>query len=139
MPQEALPDPVSQTRTSIAAAASACDFDALAAIDDPRFSFGDGPDAAAYWRTEEDSGGEPLRYLVELLDRPYAITDDGRYVWPAAFARESWDAVTPQERDQLRPLYDDEDFESFDQIGAYFGWRVGIDADGNWSFFVAGD
>ena len=49
-----------------------------------------------------------------------------------------WSQVSEKEIDELRPLYDDEDFAGFAEFGAYIGYRVGI-IDGSWVFFVAGD
>lgn len=138
-PAGELPEPVARTRTAIRDAASACDLDRLAAIGDPKVSFGDDTDAAAFWRHAEQAGDEPLHHLVTLLELPPARTAEGRYVWPAAFARESWAATPPRERDELRALYDDDDLAGFADFGAYLGWRVGIEANGTWSFFVSGD
>jgi hypothetical protein len=39
----------------------------------------------------------------------------------------------------VRELYDEDDSRSFRELGRYIGWRVRIDADGTWRFFVAGD
>lgn len=141
-----LPEAVARTRRAIAEAAAECDYDALArlAADDGfTHSFGAGGDPAESWRREEAGDGEPLRFLVELLDRPHSTVEaaDGptQYVWPSAFAYQSWDAVPDGEREALRPLYDDQDFASFENFGGYIGYRVGIEDDGSWRFFVAGD
>jgi hypothetical protein len=146
-PQPGLPAPVEAVRTDIVAAALACDYDALEALGEagaPTFSFSFGSDtgAAEHWGAQEEAGEQPLRYLVELLGRPSATveTPDGtQVVWPAAFARESWEAVTEEEREALKPLYTDEELEQFADAGAYLGYRVGITSDGDWLFFVAGD
>lgn len=142
--QDGLPDPVAQTRADIARAAAACDYEALARLGGAglTYSFGDEGDAAGFWRRQEAAGAEPLRHLVELLARPHATVappDGTQYVWPSAFAYDSWDAVPDDERDALRPLYDDTDFADFAQFGGYNGHRVGIGEDGDWLFFVAGD
>lgn len=62
-----------------------------------------------------------------------------RYVWPSAFAYDSWDEVPEVDREALRPLYGDDDLESFDRFGGYIGHRVVIREDGTWTAFVAGD
>ena len=148
--QPDLPQAVADTRRLIVGAAAGCGYARLAHVaargDDP-FSFtfgaeGDAEAAAAFWKSEEDAGREPLRFLVELLDRPFATRDvpeGAQYVWPSAFAHETWADVPAGERDALRPLYDDTDFAFFESFGGYAGYRIGIAEDGEWLFFVAGD
>lgn len=139
-----LPEPVAEMRDAIVAAATACDFDRLAELAKPgafTYSFGDSGDPAAFWRRTE-AEGEPLAALVHFLNRPFAtrdVDDVTQYVWPRAYVYDSWEAVPAEDRDGLRPVYDAEDFERFDQFGSYTGYRVGITADGDWVFFVAGD
>lgn len=141
--QESLPDEVAAARRAIVAAAVACDYDALAGLTGPGFtySFGDDGDPAGHWRTleTEGRGPKPLRFLVELFDRPYGTTDDGSYVWPSAFTYDDWSSVPDADREALRPLYGDEDFAAWEDFGSYIGYRISITADGEWTFFVAGD
>jgi hypothetical protein len=47
--------------------------------------------------------------------------------------------VPEADREALRPLFEDADLAEFARFGSYFGYRVGILADGTWSYFVAGD
>jgi hypothetical protein len=71
-----LPEPVAATRQAIVAAAVACDYDTLGALASwPYFaySFGESGDPAGYWRSlEEGDTGEPLRWMVETLNLPFA-------------------------------------------------------------------
>lgn len=146
-PQPELPDEVRQVRRDIFTAAVACDYDALARLaqtgDRPfTYSFGGGGDPAGHWRRLETEGNEPLRYLAEVLQRPYGRrTVEGvvTYEWPSAFTFDDWADVPEADREALRPLYGDEDFSFYEQFGGYIGYRVGITADGEWLFFVAGD
>lgn len=146
-PQRELPQPVAATRAAIVDAAVDCDFARLAALASQgtrpfTASFGGTADAAEHWQQAESSGQEPLRYLVGLLNRPFAGRDAGastQYVWPSAYAYEGWEAVPAAERQALEPLYDDADFRDFARFGSYTGYRVGVAADGEWQFFVAGD
>jgi hypothetical protein len=139
-----LPAPVTEMRRSIVAAATACDFERLAELAQAgRFthSFGNGGDPAAFWRKAE-ADGEPLGRLVQFLNRPFATRPAGdvtQYVWPRAYAYESWAAVPAEAREELRPVYGTEDFKRFERFGSYNGYRIGITADGDWVFFVAGD
>lgn len=113
-----LPEPVAIVRRDIVEAAVSCDYDGLAesaTVGEFNYSFGAEGDPAGYWREIEEQGDErPLEALVELLDGPFATIDnDGQtiYVWPSAAVEQ-----------------DD-----------YLGYRAGIDGDGDWLYFVAGD
>ena len=87
------------------------------------YSFG-GDDPAGSWRQDEAAGQPVLRTHIRLMNTPFA-------------SREVIDGT--QERDALRPVYNDEDFLGFDAAGSYVGYRVGITDTGDWVFFVGGD
>ena len=130
-------------RAAIFDAAVVCDWDALQVlqVEGFQYSFGINEDAIAHWQQLEADGEEPIRFLAELLNRPYG-TQPGPgtseyYSWPSAFVTE-WSDVSDADREALRPLYDDEDFAAFADFGGYFGYRVGI-IDGTWVYFIAGD
>lgn len=151
--QPELPDPVAIMRQQIINTATACNYDQLEELaleGDSQFtySFGDGESPARFWRRgeqqaqEADDGRAPLKLMVELLNRPYAVNepaDETVYVWPSAFGYDSWDEVPEEDREALKPLYGEEDFEQFSRFGGYVGYRLGITAAGDWIFFVAGD
>jgi len=106
------------------------------------FTFGAAEDPAQYWRREEAAGGEPMKFLAGMLERPYRQSSTGDlvlYVWPSAATYPSWAEVPPEDRNVLRPLYGDEEFEQFAGFGSYIGYRVGITDTGDWLYFVAGD
>lgn len=142
--QAELPSAVSDRRSSILAAALDCDIEQLGSLTASEFtaSFG-GDDATTLWTDGEANGNEPLRFLVEILRIDYAVVgggDEGTfYVWPRAFAYDSWDEVPEADREAISLLYTDEDFEGFRSFGGYIGYRVGIREDGTWTSFVAGD
>jgi hypothetical protein len=146
-PQPGLPDPVEEVRQAIAEAAVRCDYGRLATLareggEQFTFTFGDADDPAQYWRREEAAGGEPMKFLVGMLERPYGLVSAGDlnlYVWPSAATYPSWAEVPPEARNALRPLYGDEDFQQFARFGSYIGYRVGITDTGGWLYFVAGD
>ncbi|MEM7287261.1 MAG: hypothetical protein AAF480_12985 [Actinomycetota bacterium] len=147
-PDPDLPEAVEATRQAIAGAAIACDWAALDALIDPSlfsFSFGADSDAVTFWQeVEGDFGGEPMRFLVEtlklnwILDDQTGATPVNWYIWPDAFPM-IWEDVTPEMREALRPLYDDQDFEGFANIGGFAGYRLAITDTGNWLYFIAGD
>jgi hypothetical protein len=144
VPQDGLPYPVAATREALWQAATTCDWEALRRLGGSgvRFSFGPETDAIVYWQSLEAGGGRPLFYLVELLNRPFATVaadDLIYYAWPSAFTYPSWSAVPEVDREALRPVFGDADFAEFAGFGGYSGYRVGILADGTWSYFVAGD
>lgn len=144
-PQSELPAPVAEKREAILTAALACDIDALAALTGPSFtaSFGGGDPAEIWTADEEEFDNEPMRALVEILRLAPTTGDDGSggiaYTWPPAFSYETWEEVPEPDREALRVLYDDDDFEGFTQFGGYVGYRTSITEDGTWTAFVAGD
>jgi hypothetical protein len=142
--QDGLPAAVATTRGEVFAAAVACDYGRLEAAIGPDFSssFGGGQDHVDMWRDLEIGGQGPMRYLAELLKRPFGTVTSGDgvtyYVWPSVFGKE-WAEVTDAERDALRPLYDEADFDAFEGFGAYIGYRILITEGGEWVGFIAGD
>jgi hypothetical protein len=60
------------------------------------------------------------------------------FVWPAQATEDpaEWDG---QDIEALTAIHAEEDIRAFQEAGLYLGWRVGIDRDGTWVFFVAGD
>jgi hypothetical protein len=134
-----VPAPVAETRAQLLAAAEAGDHDALAALapDDFSYTFGSpaegGP--AEYWRGLDDAGEDPLGMLAALLRLPYTLYA-GIYTWPFAFDR-PLDGLTDYERGLLEDVVDVE--QAYAAGTGYAGWRAGIEPDGTWRFFVAGD
>lgn len=142
--QPGLPGAVEAKRLAIWAAAMGCDWETLRSLLGPGFSytFGEDVDAIGYWQELEAAGDEPMRYLAELLSRPFGTIVAGDftyYVWPSAFNATGWQDVPPADVDALRPLYDDADFAGFAEFGGYIGYRISILQDGTWVAFVAGD
>ncbi len=141
--QAGLPEAVAAKRAAILAAAADCDLTSLADLTDELFvaSFGGG-DAFTIWSEAEARGGEPVRFLVELLDQPYGVmqSEDGEfYVWPNAFLSGSWAEVSEADRAGLATVYSQDQLSSFEDFGAYIGYRIAIHETGDWIYFVAGD
>jgi hypothetical protein len=131
-----LPTAVEEKRAAIAAAAQAGDSEALRPLIGPQFSYTFGGPVEggpiAYWRELERTTDErPLETLGVILELPYTLSR-GIYVWPFAYDKPRA-ALTDYELELLGGLAD-----SFGPEG-YLGWRAGIEADGDWVFFVAGD
>lgn len=144
-PDNDLPPNVESTRQAIGAAAIACDWAALEdLISDPStfsYSFGLGGDPIGDWQSEEAAGSEPMRFLVETLRLPWAMDGDpgsAVYIWPDVFVL-PWDDVVESQRDALRPIYTDDDFAVFSDIGGFVGYRLAITDTGEWIYFIAGD
>ncbi|MEX2211671.1 MAG: hypothetical protein WD689_07925 [Gaiellaceae bacterium] len=134
-----VPEAVEAKRQAILEAARTGDEDAVAALaaDPFSYSFGGavagGP--AAYWRGLEANGEQPLEALAAILEMPYTLST-GYYVWPFAYDK-TIDQITDYERELLSAL--PPDAAAFIPEGGYLGWRVGIEPDGDWVFFVSGD
>jgi hypothetical protein len=142
--QEGLPAPVADARRAIAAAAIACDYAALEELAGPDLNTSFGGGGFANIPTWEQEATYPaLRLLVELFGTPFATQDfedlPRYYVWPSAFAYESWEEIPPADLEALRTIYTDEELAQIAGFGSYAGWRIGITEDGEWRFFVAGD
>ena len=147
-PQDGLPEPVAVKRQQIFDAAISCDIDALAALTDPggfTASFGGG-DAATLWADAEARGDGVLLDLVQHLNLSHSSVADGaieRYTWPSAFIElESADGTGLPAEDfaELLTLYSQDEIDGmFDAFGGYAGYRMSIEADGDWTTFVTGD
>lgn len=129
------------TVAKISDALTSCDWSALAAMLGPEFiaSFG-GDDAIELWRDAERYGDSTVRTLYGLLSLPVFIEPDtGLAVWPRAAAL-SWSEVDDGMMIELEQIgYREQDFIWFEDFGGYFGFRTGIDTDGTWQYYVAGD
>lgn len=146
-PPEGLPDAVVETRSAIMHAAVACDLDGLAALGGEVMhpSFGGETDAAAFWRRQQEAGEAPLDTLVFLLTLPPGgggpAPDDTEVIW--SWPRAYTDASDPTHRAELDDTFGREIVDTWfvpSEAGpGYYGPRVGIDADGTWMFYVAGD
>jgi hypothetical protein len=124
------------TRDALLAAAMASDWDAIGALIPAEFSssFGGDSDHVAYYRSlDTDVPAE----IVELLDGPFAQAGD-LTVWPDLHVRSPFE-IDDEERGALEEAYGAGNVQSWIDAGAYLGWRIGIDADGEWAFLIAGD
>jgi len=139
-----LPPAVAETRRAILRAAIACDYARLEELalrgGAFTYSFGDADRPAEFWRALETTGEDPLAMLVRTLGLPWAretleVEPFVFYVWPSAYLIEAdeadWEAVAG--------LYTPEEIETMREYGGFIGWRTGIEDDGDWRFFVAGD
>jgi hypothetical protein len=131
-----LPTAVEETRAAIVRAALARDYGALRRLI-PRkgftYTYGAVPQGAVdYWlELERTTDERPFETLALILQLPYTL-NRAVFVWPFAYDK-SPDEITDYERELLGTLADDFVGDS------YLGWRAGIEPDGDWIFFVAGD
>jgi hypothetical protein len=132
-----LPESVAETHAALLAAAQSGDYEALRPLipDEFSYTFG-GPvegGPIAYWRqVEADSGESPIEILARVLRMPYTLSA-GTYVWPFAYDKQP-DELTAYEREILG-----DQAENFGAGSGYLGWRAGIEPNGTWRFFIAGD
>ncbi len=137
-----LPAPVEEKRAAIVAAAASGDYVALRPLlaDQFSYTFG-GPvegGAIAYWQTlERESDDSPIAILADLLKLPPTL-ERGIYTWPFAVDKQP-DELTEYERGLLRSVGGEDLSDDFGEGGGYLGWRAGIEPDGDWIFFIAGD
>ncbi|HSK15616.1 MAG TPA: hypothetical protein VK915_05555 [Gaiellaceae bacterium] len=133
-----LPGSAAATHAALLQAARAGDYEALRPLvpqENFSYTFGtpdpEGP--IAYWqRLEEESDESPLEILARILELPYTLSA-GTYVWPFAYDKQA-EQLTDYESELLGDLA-----ESFLPETGYLGWRAGIDPNGRWQFFIAGD
>lgn len=139
---EDLPGPVRATAARIVDAAMACDIEALEAIGRAMTAEA-GSSGAGMLGEWEQRGEGRLGTLLQLLDTTPGTTGDIT-VWPGVGAR-PWSESTPEQIDELRgidqgtPLSFDALVRSWEQLGDYYGWKVGIRADGTWLYFTGAD
>ncbi len=133
-----LPPEVAETHAALLAAAESGDYEALRPlIPDDGFSYTFGQPPAGgpveHWQNvEAESGESPIELRARVLELPYTLSG-GRYVWPFAYDK-SEDELTDYERELLG------DLAAYSGAGSgYLGWRAGIEPDGTWRFFIAGD
>jgi hypothetical protein len=131
-----LPDAVNSKHAALLEAARSGDYEQLRPLIPDPFSYSFGApegDPIDYWKmVERDSGERPIEILARILDMPYTLYR-GTYIWPFAYDKQP-DELTAYERRILGDLADD-----FGAGSGYLGWRAGIERDGTWSFFIAGD
>lgn len=132
-----LPEPVAETHAALLEAAESVDYEALRPFLPARFSYTFGGPVAGgpivYWRrVEAESGERPIQVLAQILRMPYTLSR-GTYVWPFAYDKQPGE-LSAHERELLGDLADD-----FGAGSGYLGWRAGIEPDGTWTFFIAGD
>ena len=137
---EGVPDPVTETRAAILAAATAQDYDALESLVDPAVFLSDagfGTDPVAQWR---DQGTAPLDAMAALLALPHTVreTNEGTlYQWPRFTADSDPEDMSSAERDVLTELLGERGLETaFQSETGYVAPRLGVLADGTWWFFV---
>ncbi len=143
MSDRGLPAAVADMRRAIIEAAAACDFDALddlALQGEFNFHFDSG--APGMFREAEQLGSPEVQQLYRMLGLPHGSLDvDGEtyYVWPSAATYDTWDEVPRFDRDVLGDWVGFAELQSYEELGAYYGYRVGITETGDWVFVAAGD
>lgn len=139
-PEALFPQAAAKTRAALTRAANDRDWRALEGLIPESgftFSFGGERDPIAFWKTLEASGTPVLEILETLLC--YTGSEyNGVFIFPEAAEKHPKD-WTEGDMVPLREIYSEEELEQIKSSDAYYGWRVGIEPDGDWSFFVAGD
>ena len=141
-----LPAEAERTRLAILRAVRAGNYSKLQPLIPPKgftFTTGRQSNPIGYWKTK---GFDPLHVMGELLRMPYAIAYSGTkitYVWPSLFETTAKQKarLSPALKAKLAYIYPDIDKELRRWMGpnGYTGWRLGIESDGTWVFFVTND
>jgi len=146
---EAMPEPVRRTWQALRAAAQSGDIESLRPLIEaqeppPAFAFDNVGDPIEYLKSlsGDAEGREILAIMLEILESGYLDVDRGTqnemYLWPY-FARYPLDRLTPQQIVELFTLITAGDWQDIQSYGAYIFFRLGIDPQGRWHFFLAGD
>jgi len=147
---ESLPPLVAATRDQLLSAAKSGDADMFRPIikrqsNVPVVSFEEVPDPVEFLResSNDGEGRELMAIMIELMEAPYSIipTEDGQpeiYVWPA-YATNDLSALSPSELIDVYKIVSHQDLEEMQLYGGWYFYRVGIDATGEWRYFVASD
>ena len=111
----------------------------------PVLSFGGTDDPVNFLRdsSNDGEGRELLAIMIELLEAPYALVpaengDPDIYVWPA-YATSDLIDLPPEQLVDVYKIVSHLDLEEMQLFGGWYFYRVGIDAHGEWRYFVAGD
>ncbi len=160
--QEGLSPEAAEMRRQIVEAAVACDYERLEELALPggfSHALGHGLDVGTpsrYWEKLEETGKglrqrlapeayqRPLARLVAILNAPYSNVADElegyegepAYQWPSTLTWRSFRHLDlAYSKEEIRQMV-----KSFKTMGGvYFGYRTQITADGDWTFFFAGD
>lgn len=145
-----LPAAVGATRDELMKAARSGDAEMLRAIlkrqtNVPVVSFGDVSDPIDFLResSNDGEGRELLAIMIELMEAPYSIipAENGEpdiYVWPS-YATNNLENLSPEQLIDVYKIVSHQDLEEMQLFGGWYFFRVGIDANGEWRYFVAGD
>jgi len=145
-----LPAAVASTRDELISAAKSGDAEMLRAIikrqtNPPVVSFGDVADPIEFLResSNDGEGRELLAIMIELMEAPFSImpAQNGEpeiYVWPA-YATNNLENLSPAELIDVYKIVSHQDLEEMQLFGGWYFFRVGIDSNGEWRYFVAGD
>ena len=140
-PVDGMPAEVAATRDLLLDAALRCDeqllFTATEESASFTFSFGNSDDPIGYWWDLEAAGDQPFLRLAQVLGTTPSTIEDGQlWTWPQVHTGRAED-TTDETWDELTWLEDPAATRAAPD--GYLDWRVGISADGQWRFFVAGD
>lgn len=137
-----LGDEARATAAFLLDAAVRCDEQLLftaATESDTTFFFGSATFDGVFGLPEDaDQDPAPWEALARLLNGTTPVEADGVWAWPAAFSADAGASAWQELVDS--GLYSQAQVEQLRSApDGYLGWRVGIDSDGTWLFFTAGD
>ena len=144
---DTLPEPVARLRAALLEAAASGDVDAVARLVDADTQLSFDPEGRSareqlLEQSGDEEGFEVLAILSEVLEAGYVVLDEGTpdalYLWPY-FAAVPLEELAPEQKVDLFRILTAGDYEASLEFGSYIFYRLGIGANGEWRFFVAGD
>lgn len=134
---DGLPEATTSRASEVLELAAACDLGGLAAMaqqDQTFLSFGVVGPEEAFSGADGARRAAAITILLTAFE-PGQDAPDAPYRWPAEMeTEEDWARLADS------GLYTQEEVDLMRSSGiGYTGWRVGVDALGQWSFLVAGD
>ncbi|WP_099866336.1 hypothetical protein [Pararhizobium haloflavum] len=144
-----LPEPAARMRTLIMEAAATGDLEALRPLigigpEATRLTIGglnDDPIDFLRASSGDEGGQEILAILLDVLDAGFVLVErEGEtpvYLWPYFFAVPLEELTDPQKVELMR-IVTAGDYAEMQVYGGYNFYRIGITAEGAWSYFVAG-
>lgn len=146
---EELPEPVKALRSKLIDIAKSGEIDKLLPLFEsfespPLVSLEDEENPIEFLKSSsgDGEGREILAILLELLESGYVLRDKNEgaeiYVWPY-FVEIPPEDLTPRQIVELFRIITAGDFEDMKAYGTYIFYRIGITANGDMKFFIAGD
>ncbi|MDX5593099.1 hypothetical protein [Pseudovibrio sp. SPO723] len=144
-----LPEPVRATRNALVSALREGSIEKIGAIIEaqkfpPHLLFGEMEDPVTYLKQSSGDGEglEIMAIMADILDAGFvrwnAGTENETYIWPY-FAHYPMNELTNKQKTEMFRIVTAADYFEMKDYGTWTFYRLGIAADGQLMYFVAGD